>query len=382
MMRVAHLWYVVPLFGGAESWAIGLSKALRELGVRSEIVCWKTEGLTRDQDLFRVIGGNVSSTPDIVDALMNGAFMAEQLEEYDLICPHHVDVFFPAVFSKSLHGSQIACILHSPPVGWERSEEGLVSYRQVSEKSLQMHAVWKMFMPYSDFFFTNSKWNQGLYEKYEGISPVPLLAGVDRKTFKPDSGLREEFREKLEVDDETILLFYSSAAGRRKRHEILLRGMRTLIKNGHKVKCILTCSKDRRTRNFHPLVARIVENLGLEEHILAFPATSEEALLGLYNACDIYFHPANNEHLGMAIMEAMAVGKPVVAQRNGGVPEIVEDGVEGLLFKTDGIDHMVECIEELIVDGELRETVGRKALERSKGFDWMEVARKFLEVTS
>ena len=381
-MRVAHLWYVVPLFGGAESWAIGLSKALRELGVRSEIVCWKTEGLTRDQDLFRVIGGNVSSTPDIVDALMNGAFMAEQLEEYDLICPHHVDVFFPAVFSKSLHGSQIACILHSPPVGWERSEEGLVSYRQVSEKSLQMHTVWKMFMPYSDFFFTNSKWNQGLYEKYEGISPVPLLAGVDRKTFKPDSGLREEFREKLEVDDETILLFYSSAAGRRKRHEILLRGMRTLIKNGHKVKCILTCSKDRRTRNFHPLVARIVENLGLEEHILAFPATSEEALLGLYNACDIYVHPANNEHLGMAIMEAMAVGKPVVAQRNGGVPEIVEDGVEGLLFKTDGIDHMVECIEELIVDGELRETVGRKALERSKGFDWMEVARKFLEVTS
>jgi len=382
MMRVAHLWYVVPLFGGAESWVIGLSKALRELGIRSEIVCWKTEGPTRDQDLFRVLGGNVSSTADIVDALMNGAFMARQLGEYDLICSHHIYTFFPAVFSKSLHGSQVACILHSPPMGWELSEEGLVSYRTVSEKSQQMYAVWKMFMPYSDFFFTNSKWNQGLYEKYEGISPTPLLAGVDREIFRPDMRLREEFREKLEVDDETILLFYSSAAGRRKRHEILLRGMRTLIKNGHKVKCILTCSKDRRTRNFHPLVARIVENLGLQEHILAFPATSEEALLGLYNACDIYVHPANNEHLGMAIMEAMAVGKPVVAQRNGGVPEIVEDGVEGLLFKTDGIDHMVECIEELIVDGELRETVGRKALERSKGFDWMEVARKFLEVTS
>jgi len=381
-MKVAHLWYVSPLFGGAESWAIGFSKALLELGVRSEIVCWGTEGSPRDQDFFRVLGGNVSSSPDIVDALMNGAFMAEQLEEYDLICPHHMDTFFPAVFSKSLHGSQVACILHSPPIGWELSEEGLVSYRHVSEKKKQLHTVWKMFMPYSDFFFTNSKWNQGLFEKYEGISPTPLLAGVDRESFKPDERLREEFREKLGINAETVILFYSSAAGQRKRHELLLRCIKMLIGKGYKVKCILTCSKDRRTRRFHPLVQRIVENLSLEEHVLAFPATNEEELIGLYNACDIYVHPANNEHLGMAIMEAMAVGKPVVAQRNGGVPEIVEDGVEGFLFKTDGINDMVSSVERLIVDGDLREALGKKAFERSKGFSWPEIARKFLDVVS
>jgi len=381
-MRVAHLWYVAPLFGGAERWAIGFSKALLELGVGSEIVCWGTEDSPRDQDLFRVLGGNVSSSPDVVDALMNGAFMAEQLEDYDLLCPHHMDVFFPAVFAKSLYGSQVACILHSPPLGWELSEEGLVSYRHVSEKNRQMHAIWKMFMPYSDFFFTNSKWNQRLFEKYEGISPAPLLAGVDREFFKPDERLRQEFREKIGVDAETSLLFYSSAAGRRKRHELLLRGMKILIGKGHRVKCILTCSKDRRTRSFHPLVRRIVENLRLEEHVLAFPATDEEALLGLYNACDIYVHPANNEHLGMAIMEAMAVGKPIVAQRNGGVPEIVEDGVEGLLFKTDGIDDMVSSVERFIVDRDLRDAMGKKALERSKGFEWLDIARKFLDVVS
>jgi len=45
--------------------------------------------------------------------------------------------------------------------------------------------------------------------------------------------------------------------------------------------------------------------------------------------------------MSMGIMEAMATGKPMIAQRNGGVPEIVEDGVEGFLFKIDSIDHMV-----------------------------------------
>lgn len=379
-MKVAHLWYTVPLFGGAEVWAIGLSKALRKLGVGSEIVCWKLEEPRKDQDLFKVLGENVSYSPDIIDVLMNGAFMAKCLDEYDLLCAHHKDILFPAVFSKSLYGSQVACMVHEPPMGWELSEEGLVSYRRVSDKSQQMYTVWKMFMPYSDFYFTNSRWNQQLYEKYENISPVPLLAGVDHDVFKPDEKLRKEYREKLEVKEETVLLFYSSAAGRRKRHEILLRGLRALINKGHNVKCILTCSKDRRTQSFHPLVGRIIEELGLKDHVFAFPATSNEILCGLYNACDIYVHPANNEHLGMAIMEAMATGKPVIAQRNGGVPEIVEDSIEGSLFKTDSTDYMARCIERLIIDGNLRENMGKNALKRSINFDWLEVARKFLEV--
>lgn len=148
------------------------------------------------------------------------------------------------------------------------------------------------------------------------------------------------------------------------------------------MKCILTCSKDRRTKGFHPLVGRIIRELGLEDYVIAFPGTSENILLSLYNACDIYVHPANNEHLGMSIMEAMAVGKPIVAQANGGVPEIVEDNAEGLLFKTDSISHMVECIEQLIVDEKLRETMGRNALKRAEKFVWTEIARKFLQVVS
>jgi len=381
-MRIAHLWYFVPIFGGAETWALGLSKALRSLGVTSDIVCWGTEKPRRDKEFFQVLKGNVSSSPDIIDALMNGAYMADRLGDYDLVCPHHSNVLFPSVFSKSLYGNQVACILHSPPIEWQLTEAGMSSYRSVSEKNQQMHTVWEMFMHYSDFFFTNSVWNQKLYEKYEDISPTPLLGGVDHDVFKPDKRLREEFREKLKVDDETVLLFYSSAAGRRKRHEILLRGLKELTRRKYRVKCILTCSKDRSTENFHPLVGRIIRKLGLEKDVFAFPATSDEEILGLYNASDIYVHPANNEHLGMSIMEAMATGKPVVAQANGGVPEIVKDGVEGLLFKTDSVEHMVKCLERLIIDEELRENMGRQAMTRAEGFSWLEVAKKFLQTVS
>jgi glycosyltransferase involved in cell wall biosynthesis len=381
-LKVAHLWYVAPLFGGAETWAIGLTRALRGLGIDADIVCWRTEGQSKYQYLFRPLGGDVMYSGDLVDYLMYGALMAKHLSGYDLVCPHHMDVLFPAIFSKSLNGSQVACILHSPPMGWRLSEEGTVSYRHVSDKSQQLYAVWKYFLPYCDFFFTNSSWNQRLFEKYEGISPTPLLAGVDHDVFRPDEKLRVCYREKLGVDTSTTLLFYSSAAGRRKKHEILLRAVKRLVETGKRVKCVLTCSKDRTTESFHPLVGRIIKELGLQKHVLAFPAVSEEDLPGLYNACDVYVHPANNEHLGMAIIEAMAVGRPIVAQRNGGVPEIVDDGVNGLLFRTDSISGITENIERLIDDPEVREEMGRKALERSKGFDWNEVAKKFLELAS
>ncbi|MDQ1279828.1 MAG: D-inositol-3-phosphate glycosyltransferase [Thermoproteota archaeon] len=381
-MKIAHLWYILPLYGGAERWALGLSKGLRGLGVDSEIVSWGSDSLKRYDNFIKVLENNIPSSPDIIDILMNSAFMAERLEEYDLVCSHHMSTIFPAVFSKSLHGSQVACILHSPPLTWELSGEGLSSYRQTSEKNRQIHTIWKMLAPYSDFFFTNSRWNRILFEKFENISPTPLLAGVDHDVFKPEKKLGVQLREKLGIDDETILLFYSAAAGHRKRHEILLRGLRTLVKKDYKVKCILTCSKDRRTRNFHPLVGRIVKELKLEDHVIAFPATSEKVLLSLYNACDIYVHPANNEHLGMSIMEAMAVGKPIVAQANGGVPEIVDENVEGLLFKTDSVNRMTEYIEQLIVDEKLRLKMGENAYERARKFDWTEVAQNFIQVVS
>ena len=162
----------------------------------------------------------------------------------------------------------------------------------------------------------------------------------------------------------------------------MLRGVKALIRKGYDIRCILTCSRDRMTKSFNPLVGRIIQGLGLENYVSAFPATSDDVLKGLYNACDIYVHPANNEHLGMAIMEAMATGKPVVAQNNGGVPEIVENGTEGFLFKTDSNNNMTKCIEDLINDRSLRETMGKKALNRSISFDWLQVARKFLQVVS
>jgi glycosyltransferase involved in cell wall biosynthesis len=57
--------------------------------------------------------------------------------------------------------------------------------------------------------------------------------------------------------------------------------------------------------------------------------------------------PSRTEGLPMALIEAAACGRPVVASRVGGIPEIVEHGVNGLLVEPDQVDALAAAIEEI-----------------------------------
>ena len=82
------------------------------------------------------------------------------------------------------------------------------------------------------------------------------------------------------------------------------------------------------------------------------------------NAFDLYAMPSFEEPLGMVYLEAMALGKPVVAYNNGGVPEIVTDGITGFLTKPYDIDALARSLRTLALDSGLRQKMGAAARER------------------
>jgi glycosyltransferase involved in cell wall biosynthesis len=96
----------------------------------------------------------------------------------------------------------------------------------------------------------------------------------------------------------------------------------------------------------------------------------------LYAAADLYVWPAVNEAYGMAILEAQATGLPVVAGRTGGVPDIVRDGVTGLLVPPpdapDHVDRLAGAVRLLLHDRRRREEMAEAALRtaaHAHGFD-------------
>ena len=100
----------------------------------------------------------------------------------------------------------------------------------------------------------------------------------------------------------------------------------------------------------------------------------------LYAECDLYVQPSIVEPYGIAVLEAMACGKPVVGTGVGGMLDTVEDGETGFLVESMDSRGLAEQII-MLSDPGLRGEFGRAARERMEGkFDWRCIADGYLEV--
>ena len=82
----------------------------------------------------------------------------------------------------------------------------------------------------------------------------------------------------------------------------------------------------------------------------------------------ILVHSTINEAFGMAIVEAMSCGLPVVAFKSGGIPEIVDSGKNGFLVEEKNLTQFTNCLMQLILNDTLRNELSENAVERSKAF--------------
>ncbi|MCK4791247.1 MAG: glycosyltransferase family 4 protein [Desulfobacteraceae bacterium] len=101
-----------------------------------------------------------------------------------------------------------------------------------------------------------------------------------------------------------------------------------------------------------------------------------------YFDTDVFVFPSVwHEPFGMPVIEAMVCGKPVVATRSGGIPELIEDGRSGLLVDRDDSDALAGAILRLLNDKNLRESMGKAGRERVlEKFTWDKVANDLMKL--
>ena len=79
---------------------------------------------------------------------------------------------------------------------------------------------------------------------------------------------------------------------------------------------------------------------------------------------DIFLLPSTSEGLPVALLEAMAYGKPIVATRVGGIPDVLADGTEGVLVPPGDVAALAAAVGELVGDPDRARELGRAAKER------------------
>ncbi len=99
----------------------------------------------------------------------------------------------------------------------------------------------------------------------------------------------------------------------------------------------------------------------------------------LYDEAAVVVLPSYREGLPLAVLEAMAHGRPVVATRVGGIPDLVEDGATGFLVEPGDVDGLRAALLRLLADPELRRRLGNEARRRVRRCSWETVAAETLD---
>ncbi len=99
-----------------------------------------------------------------------------------------------------------------------------------------------------------------------------------------------------------------------------------------------------------------------------------------YKTADIVCFPATGrESQGIVLLEAMAVGKPIIASDIDGYNSVLTDGVEGFAVPPKDIERLAEAILKLIKDKQVRQEMGSRGKNKAMEYDWPIIARKLLD---
>jgi glycosyltransferase involved in cell wall biosynthesis len=110
----------------------------------------------------------------------------------------------------------------------------------------------------------------------------------------------------------------------------------------------------------------VVSELGLHGSVFLAGWVEGEQKRRLLESSDLYVLPSRNENLPMSVIEAMSYGVPVISTRVGGIPELVRDGVEGVLVDAGDREALTAALVRLGSDAALRARMGVNARQRVK----------------
>lgn len=124
-----------------------------------------------------------------------------------------------------------------------------------------------------------------------------------------------------------------------------------------------------------------VKRLGLEQKVefIQEPIPNYE-MPSLYRECDIYVQPSIVEPYGIAVLEAMACGKPVIGTKVGGMMDTIKDGETGFLVEPGSPNELAEVILKM-QDRKSTHIMGKKARKRVEyEFDWIKIAHDYIDL--
>ena len=290
----------------------------------------------------------------------------------DLIWGEGAGAYYYIKFGKKFLGVPVVTNLQGTFSGELRTQWESCHQRQQVRRFFFQHLPWRTvqyfrwdwyFVRGADAIISPSNENAAAARRDYGLRREKVCAsvnGIDVALFHPDRAAGRLTRQRYGLCQK-LVLFTCARLEPEKGVDLLLAAVQRLVPEYAHLHLLVAGHGSHR-----PQLAVIAQQRNIMDHVTFLEHVPNPELPAFYNACDIFVYPTLSwESFGIAVAEAMACGKPVVAARMGGIPTSVEHGQHGFLYAPRDVGALTHHLATLLSDGQMRERFGLAAREKA-----------------
>lgn len=264
--------------------------------------------------------------------------------------------------------------MHSSPEGWRgtlavmkiKKRPGIIRTRHIVVPVKRNAANLWMFNNMTDAVITVSETIRQNYfnsEKYDKNKIITVYDGIDVERFDPSRYDKNKVRNELGINENTPLIAVIARISRVKGHKYIIEAMKDILSKYPDAVLVIAGPKGKKTNAglFEQLVSKTIK-MGIKKSIrfLDFRKDIPEILA----AADVFVLPSiGSEGSSRGTLEAMAMGKPCITTKVGILPELVEDGINGILIDRQDSNAIAGAVINILSD---REKAGKMGEEGRK----------------
>jgi len=185
-----------------------------------------------------------------------------------------------------------------------------------------------------------------------------VYSGIEPDLFRPVTGERKNrIRKKWNLKQNDAVIGIVSKLWDGKGHAVLINAFKELKKEIKNARLVIVGEG-----YLYDELVRMVDMHCLKDSVLftGFQMDVSEII----STFDVAVLPSFFEGMGRVLLEAMSMEKPVVASRVGGIPDLLEHGINGFLVKPGNVEELTEALKKILTDKRLAESMGKQGRKK------------------
>ena len=213
-----------------------------------------------------------------------------------------------------------------------------------------------------------------------------LPNGVDVERFYPCE-VDDLFYKKYSLHQDSDLILTLARIIKRKAHDDVIKALPDIINDFPKAHYVIA-GPHRKKDSYLESLKILVKELSLENNVTFIDFIPDEDLKKIYSASKVYIMPSKTLHnegdsegFGITFLEANACGCPAIGSYDGGIPDAVENEVNGLLVQSGSSNEIAKAIKKMFSDEDYRLSLAKKGIARvEESFTWKKLSAQMIDM--